>query len=146
MHNYPSELFTIGYEGKKTFEFINTLKANDIFLIIDVRKNAFSMRPEFREKKLEQTLIENKICYLHMPKLGIDSKKRKDLDSQKKYDDLFLNYKKELSLNSNLLENIAELLKIQKIALMCFEANFTKCHRKIIGEYFLEKGFKVTHL
>lgn len=62
------------------------------------------------------------IRYIHMPDLGIESEKRRSLDSIHDYQNLFADYKKSLINHSALLEELYTLLcNNTRIALMYFE-------------------------
>ena len=81
-------LFTIGYEGISLETYINKLIINDIHVLCDVRKNAYSQKYGFSKSQLEKACKGVGIQYIHIPQLGIDSEQRQDLKSQKDYDNL----------------------------------------------------------
>lgn len=125
------KLFTIGYEGKTIENFTNELIKEDVRVLCDVRKNALSMKYGFSKKQL-QFIVENVgIKYIHIPGLGIESAKRKYLNSKKDYEKLFKDY--ESNILPERTKELEELNKIfitnKRIALMCFEAEHTSCHR-----------------
>ncbi len=74
---------------------------NDIRVLCDIRKNAFSMKYGFSKKQLK-FIVENAclpdrqvdIKYFHIPELGIESNKRQKLNSKKDYEKLFNDYEK----------------------------------------------------
>jgi len=129
-------LFTIGYEGKSIEGFINSLIHNGIRLLCDVRKNSLSRKFGFSKSKLEHIANIAGIKYVHLPDLGIESDKRKPLDSPDDYRVLFEDYSKTLpSLNVH-LDHISTLLQTNiRIALMCYENDATMCHRHVIRDY-----------
>ncbi|WP_297299606.1 DUF488 family protein [uncultured Brachyspira sp.] len=129
-------LFTIGYEGITLEEYINKLIKNNIKLVIDVRKNAVSMKYGFSKYTLKKWLNNINIEYEHIPELGIESEKREELKNQKDYDELFNDYK-----NTTLINNFKHVeyifnkfLKHKRIALTCFEALPIQCHRSIVRD------------
>lgn len=129
-------LFTIGYEGKSLEAFMNTLVQNDVRLLCDVRKNSFSRKFGFTKERLEQTAKVLGIQYLHLPSLGIESSKRRSLDTQADYLSLFDDYKKTLPIHKSRLDSLyAQLCTHVRIALMCFEKDPEMCHRHIIRDY-----------
>jgi hypothetical protein len=135
-------LFTIGYEGISLEEYVNKLLKNNVNLLIDVRKNAFSMKYGFSKNQLEYALKKLGIKYLHVSNLGIDSSKRQDLNSREKYNDLFEEYEERiLHKNQGELSLILEKLKnFNKIALTCFEKDPDFCHRKRITNVLCKKS------
>jgi uncharacterized protein (DUF488 family) len=64
-------LFTLGYEGLSLEQYINLLLENGVKMLLDVRKNAMSMKYGFSKRTL-QTACENvSIIYEHCPDVGI---------------------------------------------------------------------------
>ncbi len=140
-----SGIVTIGYEGRNIDKYLCILLENKVGKIIDVRKNAFSMKYGYSKNQLMSALEKIGISYLHLPDLGIESDKRQNL-TKKGYADLFRCYANELNEKEDLLETIKLLAKREKVALMCFEAKATDCHRGIIAERFREDGLDVVDL
>ena len=129
-------LFTIGYEGKSIEAFINNLIQNGIRLLCDVRKNSLSRKFGFSKSKLEHITGTAGIKYIHIPDLGIESNKRKTLDTSEDYRVLFEDYAKTLPDFDSHLEWIYSLLRSNvRIALMCYESDATMCHRHVIRDY-----------
>ena len=87
------QLFTIGYEGRSLEKYINILLVNDVHILCDVRKNAYSQKYGFSKNQLEKACTGVGIKYIHIPQLGIESEQRQDLKSQKDYEILFESYK-----------------------------------------------------
>lgn len=129
-------LFTIGYEGISLEEYLNRLIRNDVKLLVDVRRNPLSQKYGFSKKLLSSFCNNLGIEYLHIPEVGIDSSKRRELKTQKDYDILFDEYNKtilEETLESQ--DHILRLLKKHKrIGLTCFEADTCQCHRTHLAE------------
>ena len=128
--NEPT-LFNIGYEGKSFEQFINQLVINDVRLLIDVRKNALSKKYGFSKSQISRTCESMNIKYIHLPELGIDSEKRRDLQGVADYNRLFKEYETSILLPAEKSSNeILEKLRIYKrVALMCFEKEAVMCHR-----------------
>ncbi|MCX6770976.1 MAG: DUF488 domain-containing protein [Candidatus Micrarchaeota archaeon] len=141
------QIFTIGYEKKKIDEFLNLLHRNKVELLVDVRANPFSRKPSFIGSRLEKSLMDAGIGYLHVPELGIDGKYRKNLKSDKDYEELFSLYRNEmLPKNEEKARMVAKLGKKKRIALMCFETDKCHCHRGVLAEKLEEWGMKAEHL
>ncbi|WP_135612742.1 DUF488 family protein [Methanococcoides sp. AM1] len=146
--NLVPGLFTIGYEGRDIDQFLNYLIQNNINILIDVRKNPFSMKFSFTKMKLSKYLEKVGIQYIHIPDLGIESENRKNLDSMADYQNLFNEYATTtLKRNLNHLEDIYELSQNNRIALMCFEADINMCHRGVIAKSIAStKGIEVVNI
>jgi len=139
--------FTIGYEGCDIDAFLDKLIQNDVQALVDVRNNPFSMNFAFVKSKLEKHLTKAGIEYRHVPELGIESEKRKNLQTQGDYAELFDDYEKNtLPSQQQALETIAGLGKEKRIALMCFEHDASNCHRGVIAKALRQRGMEVTDL
>jgi uncharacterized protein (DUF488 family) len=138
-------LFTIGYEGISLEKYLNKLLQNDIKILVDVRKNPLSMKYGFSKTLLKRYCESIGIQYLHFPEVGIASNKRQELKSKMDYENLFSQYCKStiVTTKESQKEILALLRNSSRIALTCFEANETMCHRKYLAEsiYHL-KDFK----
>lgn len=132
-----SSLFTLGYEGLSIDAYINILLVNNIFALVDVRKNPLSMKYGFSKTKLNNYLKQVGISYFHLPKLGIPSVLRQELNSVSAYKTLFAYYRSHILPEQN--EAIEQLKCIantqERIVLTCFEANPQCCHRHEITDY-----------
>ncbi len=139
-------IVTIGYEGKTIDKFLNELITNKINVVVDVRKNAYSMKFGFQLNKLKNYLEKIDIDYIHMPELGIPSESRKNLKTYEDYQTLFASYKREIDTKTDYLEKIKSIGQNKKVSLMCFEKDVKYCHRGIIAERLREGGVEVIDL
>ena len=138
-------IVTLGYEGRKLDQFIIILKGNNVRRLIDVRNNPFSLKPGYSKNQLEKSLDAIGVSYLHLPELGIESRRRKNL-TKNGLASLFQAYEQELDSKRSVLTRIKELAQKEKVALMCFEANVADCHRGVIGQRFRNEGLNVIDL
>jgi uncharacterized protein (DUF488 family) len=134
------QLFSIGYEGITFETYINKLIINDVHVLCDVRKNAYSQKYGFSKSQLQKACTGVGIHYVHMPELGIESEQRQELHSQADYNRLFENYEK-----TTLKNNRAAILKIRaliesngRVALTCFEKNPHQCHRSRVVKALMQ--------
>jgi len=140
-------IFSIGYEKKDIDLFLDLLIQNEVEMLVDVRRNPFSMSSAYIGSRLGRTLKNAGIDYLHVPELGIDGEYRKNLENDKDYEVLFSLYRREmLPKNEEKARMVAKLGKEKRIALMCFEADKCHCHRGVLAEKLEEWGMKVEHL
>ena len=143
--------YTIGYEGLSPEAYVNLLLQNKVRLLVDVRKNAFSQKYGFSKAELSRILSLVGIEYRHIPELGIDSDKRKTLNSEKEYEDLFREYEK-----TTINQQQVKLDKLQlwleearRIAITCFEAEQHHCHRSRIAKALKARNnffYRIEHL
>ncbi|MEO1517555.1 MAG: DUF488 domain-containing protein, partial [Bacteroidota bacterium] len=144
-------LYTIGYEGISQENYLNRLIQNNIKVLCDVRKNPLSMKYGFSKNQLLKACQGLGIEYVHVPEVGIPSNKRKELKTQKDYDELFVEYNTTLTEENALrgIEKIKSLLeKNKRIAITCFEANIHQCHRKHLAINMLKENsdFELIHI
>lgn len=141
-----SGFFTIGYEGKDIDQFLNALVSNQIELLIDIRRNPFSMNFIYIKDALMKKLKDVDIDYLHIPELGIESEERKNLNTKADYEDLFVKYRQTLPIKEVYINRIIELGITKRIALLCFEADCNFCHRGEVAKVIKNKKHEVINL
>lgn len=144
-------LYSIGYEGKTVEHFTNQLIMEDIKVLCDIRKNALSMKYGFSKKQLKNVIEKAGIKYIHIPALGIESAKRRQLNTKDDYENLFRSYEIETLPEKD--DEISDLYNMfienKRIALMCFEADHNFCHRSRTVEALknkFEKDYLIKHL
>jgi uncharacterized protein (DUF488 family) len=138
-----SALYTIGYEGKKFERYLNELIQEDVKVLVDVRKNAHSMKYGFSKKTLQKAVENLGIKYIHIPNLGIESENRQTLETKADYDALFAKYAKTFKTKVEDMAYLNELIKSeQRVAITCFENDVSYCHRGVIAKK-MKSGFKV---
>lgn len=138
--NNNTVLYTIGYEGISVEKYFNKLILADVKVLCDVRKNPLSQKFGFSKTILQSICKAMGIKYIHIPELGIVSEKRRNLKSQKDYNQLFSSYiDTTLSSSQEHIETITMLLnRSKRIALTCFETHHCQCHRGTLAQYISE--------
>lgn len=144
-------LFTIGYEGISLEAYLNKLIKNGVKALVDVRKNAMSMKYGFNKNQLNKACEGVHIKYFHVSEVGIKSSKRKELNTQEDYERLFEDYKQNvLPETREAQKDIVEILRdYKRVALTCFEAESCQCHRRPLAEYMIhhqELDYELIHL
>jgi uncharacterized protein (DUF488 family) len=144
--------YTIGHSNRAPEVVIDMLREAQIGLLVDVRSFPKSRsNPDFNDDRFPDRLAEVQIGYRHMLALGGRRKKQPQVD-----DDVndfwrvrsFHNYA-DYALRPEFQEAFAELLDLgrtQRVAMMCSEAVWWRCHRRIITDYLLLNGHEVQHL
>ncbi|WP_235114689.1 DUF488 domain-containing protein [Cyclobacterium qasimii] len=124
-------LFTIGYEGISLEEYLNKLLIEDVKVLCDVRKNSRSMKFGFSKNQLKSACEGLGIQFIHIPEVGINSDKRKELHVQADYDALFEEYNQTVIQETFEQQDfLIDLIhKNQRVAITCFEADICQCHR-----------------
>ena len=135
-----SILFTIGYEGFTLETYLRQLMTNDVRVLCDVRKNAFSMKYGFSKNILQKACEGVGIHYVHVPELGIESEQRQTLKTQHDYDVLFERYEQTtLKNNWKYLLEVRELIsQYGRICLTCYEKDPKQCHRTRVAQALMQ--------
>jgi len=141
-------LHTIGYEGSSISDFLATLEAVGIDLLIDVRDVPISRKPGFSKTALSGWLETFDIEYLHLKGLG-DPKPGRIAAREGRYDDfrkIFGTHLKSSTAQADMRRGLDAASK--KVAcLLCFERDHTHCHRCIVAEEMARRGqFRLVHL
>ncbi len=131
-------LFTIGYEGITIDRYLNKLIRNNIGVLVDVRKNPLSRKYGFSKSQLRRYVDAIGMTYQHLPELGVPSSMRQNLDSQEAYRNLFEQYDTQiLTTEFEIVEKLRDLVYgNRRVALTCFEADHSSCHRSRITRHF----------
>lgn len=133
-------IYTIGYEGLNIDSLLTCLIELNVKTLVDVRKNAFSMRMEFSKKALSEGCFEAGINYIHCPEVGIDSNKRQELLPDGKRMELFDWYKNEIiPTKTGFVSKMANVFKEGSICFLCYEKDPNDCHRSKLAEFCLSK-------
>lgn len=143
-------ILTIGYEGRSLESYLNILIQQNVKILCDVRKNPLSRKYGFAKKTLQNACESVNIKYIHLPELGIVSEKRKNLNTQIDYDNLFVDYEKEIIPNQQKeIKFIHSLIKTYgRVALTCYEALPKQCHRTRVANavHSLDIKIPIIHL
>jgi uncharacterized protein (DUF488 family) len=141
--------FTLGYEGRSLDAYLDAMVQRNITHLVDVRKNAVSMKYGFSKAQLSKTCGYLGIAYSHEPDLGIDSEDRQQLQSLRDYEALFSRYEQTTLLSDpaqGALDRLHALHReAPRIALTCFEKDPRYCHRSRVAAV-LEGTSSVRHI
>jgi len=144
--------FTIGHSTRGIAGFIALLHESEIGLLVDVRKYPRSAsNPQFNEETLPDVLMDSGVSYLQAPALGGRRPKAhsipRDVNGAWRNSN-FHNYA-DYALSQSFREGL-EMLRAHgqttRCAIMCSEAVWWRCHRRIIADYLLAAGETVYHI
>lgn len=141
-------LFTAGYEGLSLPQFLKQLNAASVEVLFDVRYRPQSRKPGFSKNKLAAACKRVGIRYLHDPKLGTPPEQMEAMKTAGKYTpQIFKRYRTFLLKQVDSLKQAAEVASKENTCLLCYEADYRTCHRKIVAEEIERRaGVPVTHL
>ena len=142
----PSPIvLTIGHSTRTLEEFIGLLQAHAVSRVVDVRTVPRSRHnPQFNQDSLPDSLRKAGLGYVHIPGLGgLRHARRDSLNvgwrnaSFRGYADYMQTPEFEQSL-----EELIQLAKQERIAIMCAEAVPWRCHRSLIADALLVRGIR----
>ncbi|MEP6781865.1 MAG: DUF488 domain-containing protein [Gemmatimonadaceae bacterium] len=145
-------IFTIGHSTRTTAEFIALLQQVHVTLLVDVRSIPRSRAmPQFNSDTLPGSLATEGIGYQHIPALG--GRRHHRAGSPPSLNDYwrvkaFRNYADyaETPAFHEGLNTLLEFGRLERCAIMCAEAVWWRCHRRIISDYLLARGVAVSHI
>jgi uncharacterized protein (DUF488 family) len=144
-------LFTVGHSTRTIDEFTAILNEAAVTRIVDVRYFPGSRRhPQFGIDQLAPALTALGIDYQHLRALGGRRGRQHDRPSRNTLwrVEAFRNYADyaETPEFRDALETLERLADERPTAIMCAEAVWWRCHRRLITDYMLARGWDVTHL
>ena len=148
----PVPFFTIGHSTRTVDEFADLLRASDVRLVVDVRSMPRSRtNPQFNFDALPDALAPLQIGYVHIAPLGgLRGKQKPAETSTNGYWRVksFRNYA-DYAQGPAFAQGLAELRALgaeRRSAIMCAEAVWWRCHRRLIADYLLAAGERVFHI
>ncbi|MBX3576246.1 MAG: DUF488 domain-containing protein [Rhizobiaceae bacterium] len=144
--------FTVGHSNLTADEFIELLRAASIGMVVDVRRLPGSKAyPQFGSENLALSLSEAQIKYELIGPLGGRRRKVEDVPAETNgawRNRSFHNYA-DYALTGTFKAGFDRLLALGqefRCAIMCSEAVWWRCHRRIIADHLLASGAEVFHL
>ena len=155
MASVPQALFpfyTIGHSTRPVAEFVALLLAADVRVVADVRTVPRSRaNPQFNRDVLPQTLLESAIDYEHLGALGGLRGRSREVPPELNAfweNASFHNYA-DYALGEGFRDGLGRLRDLgrqRRCVIMCAEALWWRCHRRIISDYLLVRGETVIHI
>lgn len=133
-------LYTIGYEGQTLDSFFEQLSSASVRLLVDVRELPLSRKRGFSKRGLASALAEIGIAYAHMPALGCPKPIRDRLKSGGDWQSYAQAFGEHLAKQDASIDELAQLAGGTTACLLCFEANFNRCHRTLVGRAAVAAG------
>lgn len=145
-----TRFFTVGHSNRTLAAFLALLEEAHIERAVDVRRFPVSRAmPQFAGATLARALAQAGIDYAHRPALGGRREPAGEPDARtalwehtgfRTYAAYALTPPFRAALDE--LETFAHG---RRCALMCAEAQWWRCHRRIIADYLLARGHRVVH-
>ncbi|QCX28954.1 DUF488 family protein [Nocardioides jishulii] len=126
-------IVSVGYEGRGIDDFVAALVEAGVQTVADVRLNAISRKAGFSKTRLRDALAAAGIDYRHMRSLGNARENRSPFwegrvdEGRRVFRQAITSPEAESSLHE-----LSALVRDQVVAVLCFETDVEKCHRKVI--------------
>jgi uncharacterized protein (DUF488 family) len=144
--------FTIGHSTRPVDAFVDLLNSAGVRLVTDVRTVPRSRtNPQYNLATLAETLSRSEIAYEHIAALGGLRGRQRDVPAQRNAfwrHPSFHNYA-DYAMGEAFrygLDRLRELGHAMPCAIMCAEAVWWRCHRRIIADYLIAAGEVVLHI
>jgi uncharacterized protein (DUF488 family) len=142
----PGEIWTIGHSTHPLDELLALLRAHRIELLADVRSYPGSRRmPWFSRESLAAELGEG---YVHLRELGGRRRAQRDSPNGGWESEGFRGYADHMA-SAEFTEALARLEGLahqRRTAVMCAEAPWWRCHRRLLADALLVRGWRVLHI
>ena len=142
-------LWTLGHSTRPIDEFIGVLRAHGISLLVDVRTVPRSRyNPQFNRDALAQSLPNAGLQYRHLPELGGLRKPKRDSVNNGWRNASFRGYADYMQTEDfhRAIDALMALGSREKTAVMCAEAVPWRCHRSLIADALVSRGWDVRHI
>jgi uncharacterized protein (DUF488 family) len=145
-------IYTVGHSTRTLAELGAMLTAHGVDTLVDLRSIRRSRtNPQFNEARLSSYLARKAIRYRVIPPLG--GRRPKAKPPPKHANDAwqnsafrnFADHAETAEFRAGLAELIA-LAKQHTVAIMCSEAVWWRCHRRIVTDHLLAHRVPVVHL
>jgi uncharacterized protein (DUF488 family) len=144
--------YTIGHSTRPFGDFVDLLRSAGATLVVDVRTVPRSRaNPQYNKDVLPQALAAFEIGYEHIASLGGLRGRRRDTPPDVNafwQNESFHNYA-DYAMSESFRHGLTTLRDIghtQRCAIMCAEAVWWRCHRRIIADYLIAAGEAVFHI
>ena len=142
-------LWTVGHSTRDWDDFVALLHGAGIQMLVDVRRHAGSRRhPQFFSDTMARMLPGEGIEYVAMPDLGGRRPARADSPNGAWRNASFRGYADYMATDAwrAARDRLAVLAHARRTAVMCAEAVWWRCHRRLIADDFSARGWQVLHL
>lgn len=144
-----TQVWTVGHSTHSSDEFLALLLAHDVEQVADVRTVPKSRRhPHFHTDALASDLGARGVAYAHLPRLGGWRPARSDSPNGAWRNASFRGYA-DHAMSEEFATGLAQLRELaatRRTAMMCSEALWWRCHRRLIADHLVATGDIVCHI
>ncbi len=145
----PRRLWTIGHSTRSSNEFLALLQSHAIHRLIDIRRYPGSRRnPQFHAAALAKSLALAGCLYEEMPGLGGRRTARSDSPNGGWKNAGFRGYADYMQTEefAVALDELMTRATKEQTAIMCAEAVPWRCHRSLVADALVVRGWDITHI
>lgn len=146
------EIYSIGHWNYSLEQLTGLLGQHEVKSLVDIRRFPGSRKfPHLGQDSLSKAFPDSGIEYHWLESLGGRRSAKKGDSSSVNLglrNESFRNYA-DYMLTKDFQHGIKSLLEIaaqKRTAIMCAEAMFWRCHRRLVSDYLLTKGITVQHI
>lgn len=146
---HPGTLWTIGHSTRPWETFVDMLRQAAIATLVDVRRFAGSKRnPQFSPLAMAPALAHAGVDYIPMPELGGRRPPLPDSPNGAWRVAAFRGYADYMATPEfeRARARLMQLAGAGPTAVMCAEAVWWQCHRRLIADDFTARDWQVLHL
>jgi len=140
---------TIGHSSLALADFLELLGSAGVAAVADVRRFPGSRRhPHFGGDELARSLGQHGLTYRHLPELGGRRSPKADSPNRGWTQAAFRGYADHLRSDefARGLQQLEALASTELIAIMCAEGLWWRCHRRLIADVLVLRGWGVEHV
>jgi len=144
--------YTIGHSTRTLEEFAGLLRVAGVGLVVDIRTVPKSRtNPQYNEDTLPGSLAAFQVGYERIAELGgLRGKSRSvPADTNGFWDNQSFHNYADYAMSDGFrlgLDRLVALGRERRCAMMCSEAVWWRCHRRIVADYLIARGEDVFHL
>jgi uncharacterized protein (DUF488 family) len=143
------KIWTVGHSTHDFDHFVALLEKHGITLLVDVRTVPKSRRhPHFNADALARDLPDRGVVYRHLPRLGGWRRPRAGSPNGAWRNQSFRGYA-DYAMGDEFAAGraqVRELATANRVAMMCSEALWWRCHRRLIADRLVVSGDTVCHI
>lgn len=139
----------MGHSTRTLAELVALVRAHGVDHIADVRTVPRSGRhPHFNAESLAAALAAAGLGYVHLPGLGGWRRARPDSVNRAWRNASFRAYADHMQTEAFAaeLERLLDLVRDHRVAVMCAEALWWRCHRSLLADALVARGHVVRHI
>ena len=145
-----TDIYTIGHSTRSLEEFLAIVTSFKLEVLVDVRRYPHSRRhPHFNTDELKKALFQVGVKYEYLgDSLGGFRSKRKDSRHLGLRESSFQGYADHMESAefARGLERLEAVAHERRTAVMCAEAQWVQCHRRLLADKLLVRGARVLHI